>query len=462
MRSLAFALTVLATLGCDRLLDIKDLPRHVEVVDSGIVPLFQSSTCETCERATCSAQVDACLANDGCKELVRCVFGKCGADDPKCRLQCERDFASGGISSGKLWRDLDTCTRTNDTCTERCYGFGGLVGGIDKACACTDKSDKPGVTPPCRAEAIACVKSAVDCERRVACIGLAPNPDGFVECVGKYPAGGTEASRLLDCAKKNASCDASCSIAGGVTACANDFTYGTTGDDTVKFSMGVEDAVGSGVVDAKVDACGLPDCMACAFAAGSGVTKAKADEGVRADLDVKMTLGMANAFNGCFRVTPPAGGTGTMRTAVFPGRSIHYNESLLSTVLLDESVVGFYAARLKSDYDPTRGSIIGVVQDCIWGRVLGATVTLEPLPPTPKLDDKVLFAYLRGTEVDETATSTVARAGFAFVNVPPGNYAVVAKKGDTEIVYSKIEVFANTLTDATVYPKYKGARPATP
>lgn len=460
MRSLAFALTVLATLGCDRLLDIQDLPRHVETVDSGVIPLFQSTTCETCERATCSAQVDACLADEGCKGLLRCVFGKCGANDPKCRLQCERDVASAGIDQSKLWKDLDTCTRSKN-CTESCYGFGGLIGGIDTACACTDKSDTPGVSPPCRAKAISCIKSGNDCDRRLACVGISPDPDGFVDCVNKYPNGGTEASELLDCAKDNVSCDPSgqCSLAGGVIACANHFSYGITGENTVKFSLGVEDTVGSGVLAAKVDACGLPDCMACAFNAGSGVTSG---DGARADLDVKTTLGMARAFNGCFRVTPPEGSTGMMRTAVFPGRSIHIKESLLSTVLLDRSVVDFYAARLGSTYLPERGAIIGVVQDCIWGRVLGAKVSLEPIAPTPALDDKVLFAYLRGTEVDETATSTVARAGFAFVNVPIGTYAVVASKADKRIVYSKIEVFPGAVTDATLYPMYKGADPSTP
>lgn len=441
MRFRALALVVAVTVGCDRLLGIEDLPRA-----STPAFTYKSPACGTCYDTKCREAKAKCLADDRCEALHACV-AQCDVNDPKCRLACEEAHAVAAQQPS--WIALDACGRRH--CLGQCLGTGGLIAGIEANCACADGD--------CAAKVQACVQSGMDvdgdagasptkvgaCERRLACLSSRANPDGWVECRTLHPEGGVEVEALLDCARKS-TCSTTCSLGTGQVACAGNFVYGTQPADSVTFGLGVEDKNGKRLKGAPVVACLAGNCAKC-----TSVAEDPTDEAGWAQLELPMPVGSRN-YGGCLRVTaPPDAPTADpfLPTAVFPGRRIRFNEAILETLLLLRSDVIFYGGIVEKDVNPSLGVIIGVVQDCIFWRILGAKVRLEPTPTNPDF----VFAYIDGDLPAPSATSTVGRAAFAALNVPPGRYTVVAEKDGREVVRSEIEVMAGTLTDATVYPK---------
>ncbi len=433
MRAFVGCLVVVATsmLGCDAVLGIEDLPRAAEADASVGGPVeYAAPECGTCVDGTCTEARDACLADPTCKQLYRCI-AKCAPDAPSCRAECERKDPIGAAQP--VYLALDGCRRAS--CTPACLEGAGFGAFLEDGCGCLDAT--------CGAEELACVRSG-DCERRLACISLRPDPDSYVECVNAH-GGAVEATAVLDCFKRT-SCDA-CPIPTGTTSCKGKFQYARARTPSVTFTLGITPFDTEPRVNgATVVACAPGRCSPCVPAAGPVGTV----DG-RATLEVPILEG---AFDGCFAVTPPAtvGDAGTpndkLPTLVFAGRRIRQNESILETISLPEYVFAYFAASFGKSPDPSRGHVIVSLHDCIWGRVQGATIEVDE----GGKDDETVLAYLQGTEVALGATATTASGTAGIMNVKPGKRIVTARKNGEEIARIQIEVAAQTVTDANMYP----------
>lgn len=430
MRALLGCLVAIAgtTLGCDAVLGIEPLPRAVsDAGDASVGPapiVYAEAACGTCVDKSCAASRDACLADPACAALYGDIAA-CKTDDPACRAMRERDDPIAAASAAYL--ALDACRRTS--CIPACLRGAGLGAFLDEDCGCLDAT--------CAAEELACVRSRA-CEQRLACISMRPDPDSYVECVNTH-GGAVEATAVLDCFRRT-SCG-SCPIPTGKTSCVKNFQYARARTPTVDFTLGITPLEGEPRVDgAKVAACAPGRCSPCASVAGPVETAVG-----KATLTVPITEG---AFDGCFAVTPPDASGGKLPTLVFPGRRIRQTEGILETISLPVDIFAFLAASFGKSPDPARGHVVVSLHDCIWGRVAGATLEVD----AGGTDDETVLAYLRGQDVEIGATATTASGTAGIMNVKPGKRVLVARRGGDEIARIQIEVAANTVTDANMYP----------
>jgi hypothetical protein len=77
-------------------------------------PLIALTDCERCTYESCESQMNTCLANPDCTDLVFCLQD-CGVD-MACQNGCYAEFP-GGISDAT---PVGTCAQTN--CQSACYG----------------------------------------------------------------------------------------------------------------------------------------------------------------------------------------------------------------------------------------------------------------------------------------------------------------------------------------------------
>jgi hypothetical protein len=432
MRFLRWSL-LLGVVGCAQILGIEDLPRGTDTtapsLDGGLA--YANAACGTCAASRCEGPRAACLADPACAETYGAV-AKCPPSEPLCRAQAEASFASGAATD--VYRALDACTR--DQCVEPCVGLGGFGALLDRACGCIDGA--------CNAEIRACVRSGLGeggpigaCERRLACIGRAPDPDNYVSCV-KNDLGAPEATAFVDCARKQV-CE-SCALADGALACNASFQYGRSRDPRSRFGLQVADALDTDIPipNAKVRVCAA-GCGACLPNAPVVETDPKG----KVFLDLPLTGG---AFDGCIEVTPKdPDGDKMLPTLVHPGRKIYQDEDLLQTFAITASVLDTYASIVGATVLAERGHVVGTLHDCLWGRIRGATVE------TALADDKTVFAYLDNASLSNEK-STPASGAFAILNLPPGRHTVLARKGGVLVGRIDVQVRAGTVADANVYP----------
>lgn len=424
--------------GCDGILGIRDLPRGQKPLDAGVdsgPPVNPS--CLACESANAAAARAACRADTACESLYRCI-SDCPLGDVLCRDTCEQARAT--TARGELYRALDLERRR--ACAADCFGSQGFSAAIDPLCSCLDVH--------CAKEMLACVQSGVNkkedvgaCDHRLACLARQPNPDGVVDCAGQF-GGVEEATALLDCMRKNSCADKAtgkaCPITDGELSCMSNFVYARSRADKVSFSLRVEDFEGTPIVGATVKACSpsrcAPDCLVLA----SGTTLADG----RATLKVPVFDG---GFDGCLRVEPAT--KDYMPTNVMTGRRIHADESVLSTISLQEALLSIYAVDAKVDLREDRGHVIIALQDCLWNRLSRATVTISDSDP-----DTVL-RYLDGASVVPGGTKTTASGVAAIVNVKPGKHDIIVTRDDREVARQTVTVVARELTDSNIYPLTK-------
>lgn len=468
MRPLALALTVLATLGCDRLLGIEDIPRQIDPVDASGVDThvdFDNVACTTCSESQCATAHQACLdgATDAgtgdqrCKNLLDCLR-KCTPDDPACRRACEtgstltKSTDTDNYPLLEPYRAVDACRR--EKCTSQCFANGkGLVKAIDAKCACMDDL--------CADRELACVQSDLGvkdakvggCERRVTCVGFNPNPDGTVTCT-LQASGGKQYNQLLDCARNNDCTTAgqACPLRTGELACLGNFDYRTAREEpspTFGVTGGLLADLGNfkALPGATVTACNGPSCATCA-GGRSMVTDA---EGA-AKIKVPISSLSAGAYTGCLWVTPPGGAGDLPPLMVYTGRNIHVDESVLSTVIIERDIFSYYS-KLDGDVSvdwTNRGHLIGTLHDCIWLRTVGATIELHP----DLADSTTLIRYLKGTDLNPDG-KTGPDGAFAIVNLKPGRGYIRAVRDKVVVAELTIDVVAGKQIDVNLYPKAK-------
>lgn len=424
----------MALAGCDAILGIKDLPRGVATIDAGSdTGPPPNATCLACEGQRLSEERTACLGDPDCAALYTCS-SRCLLGDVACRDRCEQLAIT--TAQGAAYRKLDA--RRRELCAGDCYGSFGFASAINPLCGCLDAH--------CARQMLACVQSGVAkkedvgaCERRLACIARQPNPDGFVDCVGQF-GGAEEANALIDCMRDTSCTDKAtkkaCPLADGELSCTNNFVYARSRGTHVRFTLSVEDFEGKPIVGAVVKACSPPRCAADCLVLASDKTESNG----RVTLKVPMSNG---GYDGCLRVEPSSE---YMPTSVMTGRRIHVDEAVLGTLSLQEGLIALYAVEAMVALRADRGHVIVSVHDCVWGQLLGASLTLTDMQP-----DTVL-AYLDGTTIVPDGKKTTASGAAAFVNVTPGKHELVVTHDGREIARQTVSVSAGELTDANVYP----------
>jgi len=434
------ACLVVAALGCDAVLGIRELPRGEPPVDAYVPP--KNPRCITCEEAKCAPALAACKADTNCDSVYDCLL-TCEVGDVKCRSKCELQH---NALTHPAFQALDLCKR--QSCPGECFGASGFGAAINPACACMNEH--------CASEMLACVRSDVDvdggaaapgaCERRLACIARQPNPDGYVDCVSDY-VGGVEANALLDCMRKNR-CETAavgrCPLDEGELTCASNFVYGRSRAPTVKFSFGVEDFLANPIA-ARVTACAPASCEPLCESQGGGATDATTG---RTTFDLRMS---GDSFEGCIRVVPT--NPDYMPTNVFTGRRIHRDEAMLNTIALQQGLLKTYTdqAGVTLVQDDAHGHVVVTVHDCLWGRIVGAKLNMLGSDP------RTLLAYLSGSKVASVGADgvTTVSGTAAYVNVPVGPHVISVTKDGREVAKLPIVVRPQELTDANIYPLNK-------
>ncbi len=162
----------------------------------------------------------------------------------------------------------------------------------------------------------------------------------------------------------------------------------------------VDFVTGRPLMGVTVKACSVADVM-CATPLTMGTTDAMGA--------VALTFPrLADRFNGVMEMT----GGGTYPTRAYGVRFAADNTSSLQVPTAMEATL--LANIAGADLDPTRGSVIFDVHDCMGAHAAGASVVVSTV------DTHSQRMYIRGALPDTTATDTDASGIGGYLNVPAG------------------------------------------
>lgn len=445
-RAASLAFSALLSVGCVDVLGIEQLPGAAPLDGATDAPIDATpqpkAACLSCAD-NCAATRAACEGNVECAALWACGV-RCPESDLLCRARCEAQHPTWNDNAAYV--AFDRCLRRS--CMQPCYGTGGILAAIDPRCACADVA--------CQDYVSKCIQSDLDdtstppiaagaCERRLACIASAPNPDNFLLC--DTLAGEDHALPLLDCARKKACAD--CPLATGVLAClpppaGAGFRYGISRMGEELLILTVQDKNNAAVVGATARVCDpTRSCDSCQLAATTAPTGV-ADANGKIPLKVPM---IGQRFDGCIRVEPPSGAD-LLPVLVSTGRPVVQTEDLLGTVMFNVGTISAESALapagIEADFS-AHGHVIGTVHDCLWWHVIGAEISVSGGDVTTHV------GYLSGSGVTQE-TSTNSTGAFAIFNLPPGRHTVTAKLDGKVIATDEIEVLTGQVTDSNLFP----------
>lgn len=433
----AVATLVALASACAAVLGVEDLPRHhddgLPSVDAGAdapadhaspTPIvYAEGPCGLCVAEHCFDAETSCRGDVACSATYACI-AKCAIDDAACRAACERKHPAGAATGGKL-DQLDACRRA--TCLDACYGEKGLISTIlDGACsACVDTK--------CQPEERACIQAG-GCERVFSCVGDEPplNPDRALECQYRRPLG-PELDALVACYQ---GCAGVCPF-GRAFECAGKFSW-QTGHGVVdhvvtfnKFPGHADPAPGL-----TVSACDPNDCETCSFPIVTGTTDAN---GV---VHLPLAPGV-QGFRGCLYVSGP----GFLTNLYYYGRPVTRAEGQFHVSIAPANILSLLELAYGIKTLPGRGHVGVDVWDCLFEHARGVTFELSTA------DASTAAYYARDGLVAFDAVETDVSGAGGFVNVPAGDFEVVARDGKGDVVgRTKGHVVAGGLTGVSVFP----------
>jgi hypothetical protein len=394
-------------LGCDAALGIEALPRGDQIA-------WAAPACGQCVADGCQAAADACAKNRLCRPLADCV-ARCAPSDPKCRAVCESASPLGATDPQFL--ALDRCVRAS--CTETCYGVGGLgkLFAPGDACKCLDDA--------CVKEELACVRSGIApaesvagaCERRAACFAAGPvvDPEAADSCGAAFPEGSAAARALKEC-WSNTTCKG-CPVAGtGIYECVGRYRWLAPTKPTLKMSFKITtfDAAQKPIVGATVRACGADKCARCD--AGDEIAKGTSDAGGLAALTLPAGL---TGFAGCFDFEAP----GFARQGVSLGRPITRDSVETPMFLIASETLPLLGAVAGSPLLADHGLVVAFAVDCFVNFAAGVSMSVDATDPAMRL------GYFVNNTFDLKATETGRLGVGVFINVPATGMTLTMRHG---------------------------------
>lgn len=416
MRLAALLPLAACTLGCDAALGIEVLPHGDQI--AWVVP-----ACGQCVSDSCRAAADACSTSRLCRPLADCV-ARCAPSDPKCRAACESGSPLGATDPQFL--ALDRCLRAS--CTETCYGVGGLgkLFAPGDACKCLDDA--------CGKEELACVRSGIApaeslagaCERRAACYASGPvvDPEAADSCGAAYPEGSAAARALKEC-WSNTACPG-CPVAGtGIYGCAGKYRWlaPTKPEITVSFKITTFDAAQKPIPGVVVRACGADKCARCDPGDEIASGESKAD-GV---VTMKLRTGLAG-FAGCFDFQA----AGFSRMGLSLGRPLTRDSIETPMFLIASETLPLLGTLAGSPLLPDHGLVIAFAVDCFVNFAAGVSMSVNATDPAMRL------GYFVNNTFDLKATETGRLGVGVFINVPATGMTLTMKHAGVEVTRQPI------------------------
>lgn len=416
--------------GCDAALGIEVLPRGDSLA-------WKTPACGQCVADGCQAAADACAGSRVCRSIGDCVAA-CPPSDPKCRAACNAATPLG--ASDPQFAALDRCLRTS--CTEACYGVGGLgkLFAPGDACKCLDDA--------CGPQELACIRSGIDpredvagaCERRAACYaaGGIVDPEAADACGASSPGGSAAARALKEC-WSNTTC-ASCPVAGtGIYECVGKYRWLAPTTPTVKvaFKITTFDAAQKPIPGVVVQACGADKCARCDTVDGLASGTSNAD-GVAA---LTLPAGLAG-FAGCFDFQAP----GFARMGLALGRPLTRDSAETPMFMIATDTLPLLGAVAGSPLLADHGLVVAFAVDCFVNFAAGVSMSVDATDPAMRL------GYFVNNNFDLKATETGRLGVGVFLNVPAKGMTLTLQHAGKVVTRQPILPRAGVVTAVLALP----------
>lgn len=407
--------------------------------------LRRPNGCGACEAANCCAESAACAANASCNGFESCVAA-CGGS-AECYSQCVVDHRVGPVDELVA---LHVClaTRCEKACGLQCGNFASYVAGPDGAKDC--QSCTSASTDLCD-NARSCARD-VDCERYLLCRRKCVTGDCIGACSNDNPASSgmyTPFAKALQ-----ASCAQECQR-GANWSCVGHVQWPTAQPARRELSvMFANFGSPNPIIGISVSMCGPgAECPPPPISTGS-----TNDKGAVTLVDTTHGINVDQGLNGFLQLSGPAGMPDGGAIDIYPTRvywGFPLSEAqgrlgepvpLLSTAQVSGIVSGITHATL----DNTTGQIGVQAVDCLGTQALGVRVSISGADA-----GALIPTYLAQGFPSPSARQTDDQGIALFLNVPPGNYDIIAKPvalSGRESSKVSVYVHAGTLTEVALAP----------
>ncbi len=339
--------------------------------------------CASCTANACAAEVAACLADEACAPLHRCLVS-CAADDSACRAAC----MSACPIPNETASALTACRRAG--CRDACVPCGGIFDffGEPECGGC--------IADSCCKQTNLCLDDPL-CAEFVTCFE-ACGVEGGTICVLACQGEAVEAERLHSffraCIE---TCRGACSAQDGFWDCAGRFEVPLPQQDTIVDRNQYLDFLSEAPVPGvTVKACRASD-VDCSDPIATEVSDADGVTGHQ----------LPGGFLGFYEVNAE----GYYPTIYLFALPLLFDRDPRQTPLISLAVIPPFEALLDTTLQPGRTHFVFVVEDCVRQQAAGITVTAEPS------DGSTTF-YLEDGIPSPDATSTVDKALGGILNLP--------------------------------------------
>ncbi|MEI7895106.1 MAG: hypothetical protein WCI05_18565 [Myxococcales bacterium] len=384
------------------------------------------STCGTCMRASCCAELNACGRASTCASTYTC-FAACASDPSKgdsCRKRCldtnrvTCSFDDGQVGVSPAEASLFACRARS--CSSAC-GVGAFEGLAVGCSAC--------VRELCNDRSVACL-SDDRCARSSSCVSRCLTPWCQSNCVAANDT--TLYTDAFACAMLT--CPSAC--AGTAWGCQGNFSWPAAKEPPTLQMRLLSFLDGSFVPGVSGRGCFLRD-LSCETSIGKAVSDS---EGV---LSLAVPVTVREGFDGFVEATG-----GGLTPSLYYWSAPWYATEVRNAAAIPEGTVALLAAATGRSVDPTKG-ILGIsIQDCLGRYAAGVQFSIDRSFEGP-------VVYTMDELPDVTRTETAGDGNAILLNVEPGPVSVRAVLSATgeEVARYTVQVRAGWVTVLQAWPR---------